>query len=218
MDPPPPVPTAFSDLYSIHDFAIPNAYQQYPMTPAQPDTATNLYFQADDSCNTSFRNDLLLNPSVNQDAWNPLRVTGVSQSLMSDVSQAVPKRRCISGSDGGIHPSEKAFSDVGSQRHTEEPPDSGYGTRSVATGSVIAHFNTDDTLAVQSHRTHINDRSNISFSEYNFDGDRRSLDLLSQAGSDHQGKVLVRCGFKDCPWTGKTESDKRLVTIFYVCL
>lgn len=232
----PPVPMAFPDqLSSISDITASNPYHHpFLMVPCQADAIQDLrlspvqrslgYAETGHGRNASFRNDndLLLGPSTDQDAWNPLRVTGVSQASMPDITQALPKRRRINDSDDGtIHPSEIAFSDAGSQSHTEEPPsDSGYGTKSVATGSVIGSFNKDDTPAVPSHGAHTNARNSISLSEVNFGGNERPLDLLSQvsrAGSNAyppREKGLEKCSIKNCEWTGKSASDKKSVTNF----
>ncbi|KAK2759113.1 hypothetical protein FQN54_003212 [Arachnomyces sp. PD_36] len=183
------------------------AFQDLRPSPTQP---TGGYLEADPRSTTSYQNGLLLDSN---DAWNPLRVTGVPQISQPDTCQALNKRRRMNGSDDGtLRNSEKALSDIGSLGHTEELPDSAYGTRSAATGSVIESLLPDGRLAVRSHGGRTNARNSLS-SEYNVGGSGQTFDLLSQAGSDNtslQGtKKKLKCDIEGCKWTGKTSSDKK---------
>lgn len=223
---PPPMPMPFpGQLTSLSDITALNSYHNlFPMVPYQADDIQDLrlspvrqslgYAEAGHGRN-AVRNDLLWDPSADQDAWNALRVTGVSQASMPHTSQALNKRRRILDDDT-IHPSERAFSDAGSQSHAEAPPsDSGYGTKSVTTRSIIDPYNTGDMLVVPSCGARNNARCSLSSSEYNFGGHELSPSMLSQASSEafpQPEKGLVECSFNDCKWTGKSMSEKKSVT------
>lgn len=226
---PPPVPMSYmgqhssiSDLTGSNPYGIQylmasgpagDAIQDLRLSPVQHNMR---YAEVDRGYNAGFKNGLFNASTEQEDAWNPLRITGVSQVSMPDADQALTKRRRKNGSDDGtIHPSKKAYSDIGSQSHNGPPSDSGYGTKSGATGSVAESFHFEDRLAVAPYGTRTVARNSISFpSQFNPGGDGQSPELQSQSGSDAfplQEKHPFKCDWDSCLWAGKNLSDKKLV-------
>ena len=215
---PPPAPMSYLDQYSsASDFSISNLYRNpFPMNMRSGDPVPDLrlipveqnswYHDSGHRRSTSFENSLF-NPNPQSEAWTALRVVGVPDASQA---HAQTKRRRTDGPDNGtVHFSDVALSDAGSQGGANETPpsDSGYGTKSVATPSVIGSLPMDDRLGVPSNGT-------PSF-ERNIGRKSRSRERSSQADSDvipvSGERFRFSCPVEGCNWKGKNSSDSRLV-------
>ncbi|KAK9860302.1 zinc finger protein [Penicillium brevicompactum] len=128
-----------------------------------------------------------------QDAWNPLLVTGVPTSSMSHMNVSVPDEYCFSH-----HPYSEP-SENGSQYLDSYPSaDSGYGATSCATQSVVASSYTESSPAKD-------------VTEGTFDSHSASRESYSSefVGSPSMFEASVKCDHRSCLWVGKCPSDKR---------
>jgi hypothetical protein len=131
-----------------------------------------------------------------QDAWNPLLVTGVPTSTVSHtMNMTVPDEYCYS------HHRYSEPSENGSQYiENFNSADSGYGGTSCATQSVVASNYPDSSPA--------KDMADGACDTHLASGSSYTSDFV---GSPSMLDVSVRCDHQSCPWVGKCPSDKRYV-------
>lgn len=143
----------------------------------------------------------------NQDAWNPLQVTGVPHpSTMSHMDVSA-----VADSDCGFsRPHYRTPSESGSQyMGSLHSGDSGYGSTSCATNSVgTSSYGMDSLSSPQ-----------IGPKEYGFGDSAVMFDQphlgtgsLFSGDFDYSGSSLegsVKCDHPSCSWVGKCPSDKR---------
>ncbi|KAJ5577826.1 uncharacterized protein N7459_006790 [Penicillium hispanicum] len=145
--------------------------------------------------------------TADQDAWNPLQVTGVpNPSSVSHMNvSAVGDPDC-----GFSKPHYGTPSDSGSQYMGSYSADSGYGSTSCASHSVVTSSHGMDSMS----------SPQIGAIEHNFE---ESVALFDQsrfsngqpfaqgtvASSPHFLDSTVKCDHPTCNWVGKCPSDKR---------
>lgn len=136
--------------------------------------------------------------TCNQDAWNPLQVTGVPanpsawglQPLPADLHGKYPKCQ------------QSAPSASGSLHRNIHPSDSGYGTQSCTTRSVTnsSSYAVDASCSPQLAPHHDSDL---------IDGlDTSSVQDKNEA---RNGQEFIKCDHPNCRWVGKCPSDKKYV-------
>lgn len=140
-----------------------------------------------------------------QDAWNPLQVTGVpNPSSMSHMKvSAVGDPDCGFSKPHYRTPSESGSQYMGSLHSA----DSGYGSTSCATNSIGTSYGMDSRSS-----------PHIGTKEYGF-GDSVAMFDQPHLGTgsvfsgdfDYSGSLdgSVKCDHPSCPWVGKCPSDKR---------
>ncbi|KAJ5092191.1 hypothetical protein NUU61_007061 [Penicillium alfredii] len=143
----------------------------------------------------------------NQDAWNPLQVTGVpDQSSLSHMQ--VP----AATGDSDFHfskyycsdPSENGSQYMGSLHST----DSGYGTASCATQSVVTSSQGLDSTSspLIAAKDHSSGELSTCFEQTSY-GPTFASELVESPSQLFDGSV--RCEHPSCSWVGKCPSDKR---------
>lgn len=144
------------------------------------------------------------------DAWNPLQVTGVpNPSSMSHMS--VPP---IGDPDCGF--SEHHYntpSESGSQYMSSYSADSGYGSNSCATNSVVASSYGDSMSSPQIGSKDHGFGESAALIEPSCIGNRLPFahDLIDS--SSHPFDSTVKCDHPPCTWVGKCPSDKRYISL-----
>ncbi|KAF9894221.1 hypothetical protein FE257_007723 [Aspergillus nanangensis] len=145
-----------------------------------------------------------------QDAWNPLQVTGVPTNSSAFGMQYLGKpqpmnafdRRCSTGHHST--PSEN-----GSQCNGIHPSDSGYSSRSCTTRSVANSYAFDSAASpyLAPHEYEHDDRASALdlVSHYT----ETVLDTTENVDSPMLCHDIIRCDYPGCQWTGKCPSDKR---------
>jgi hypothetical protein len=149
----------------------------------------------------------------NQDAWNPLQVTGVPVSTSAwGFPQASKAQQSAELGRKYSTGQFSTISEAGSHFNGFHPSDSGYSSRSCTTRSVTTSSYVMDSISSPHLAPHEHEQ-----------GDRAStLDL----GPSHCGDTVVdvmemvespsllchdviKCDYPNCLWTGKCPSDKR---------
>ncbi|PGH10782.1 hypothetical protein AJ79_05255 [Helicocarpus griseus UAMH5409] len=145
--------------------------------------------------------------SAHQEAWNPVRVTGLVESAVPPRQSKRQRMDYSEGSTSGTYQnvSSDLCSQISSQINGQPLSDSGYGTRSPATASVISYpmnhafhppmlspYGSTAMSYTQSHH------------QYPFGHQQQDSETMSQAN-----EPLFTCDVDKCPWTGKCQSDKK---------
>lgn len=151
-----------------------------------------------------------------QEAWNPLHVTGVPRNSSVLDFQHPLKRQRANEPDGRFSYYHYGTpSEIGSQFNGFPPSDSGYGTKSCATRSVVSSsFPLDSAASPQNLPLNDNHRFDIT----------SIVDPIApqpnEAASGVVGTVqshfpiqyqddVIKCDYRGCNWRGKCPSDKR---------
>jgi hypothetical protein len=153
----------------------------------------------------SYRDKFFSNETARNEAWSPLLATGLDPSSIPD---ATHKRRRINGSDDGtVQFSDVALSEHGggSYVHEATPSESGYGTKSIATPSIISSSSYKHSALSVPFTRHKARRASPSRSRERASGP--GSDITSVSGET----TSFDCTYEGCRWTGKNSSDRRSV-------
>jgi hypothetical protein len=151
----------------------------------------------------SFLNQWSSNPyysysrTGDQDAWNPLLVTGVPTSSSSHMNMPVPDQDGCYSQHHYSEPSENGSQYVDNYHSA----DSGYGGTSCATQSVVASNYGAESSPQK-------DVSEAAFDAHFGSGSSYTSEFI---GSPSMLDGSVRCDHPSCSWVGKCPSDKRYV-------
>ncbi|EIT73808.1 hypothetical protein AO1008_11920 [Aspergillus oryzae 100-8] len=149
----------------------------------------------------------------NQDAWNPLQVTGVPVSTSTwgfpnaNKLQQTPKggRKNSTGQHSAISESDSHYNGF-------HPSDSGYCSRSCTTRSVTTSSYAVDSVSspfLAPHEHEQEDRASMLDLGPSHCGDT-VVDALEIVESPSlMCHDVITCDYPNCPWTGKCPSDKR---------
>ena len=191
-----------------------------PFDSSQP--LLDLHLGSDLSLNTSSFLNQWSNPrdlyysnypsrlTADQDAWNPLLLTGVpASSSLSHMNMSAPlpeQEYCLS------HHHYSDPSESGSQYMGSYSADSGYGSTSCAAQSVVA-----STYGVDSSSPQMGVKENAAGSAPSFAHSRYASGSGSSFTSELAGSPsqmfdgVFKCDHPSCEWSGKCPSDKRYV-------
>ena len=149
----------------------------------------------------------------NQEAWNPLQVTGVPPQSGALGDRSLHRSQPLGDFDVKYPGNPYSPpSDNGSQYTGFVCSDSGYGTKSRTASSVTTSFAVESTCGSQ-----------LALNEYDPAENRGVEPSMSQYGDDPMDTNVpfdssafpypdsVKCDYPGCPWTGKCPSDKRCV-------
>jgi len=136
-----------------------------------------------------------------QDAWNPLLVTGVPTSSFSHMNMSVPDQDYCYSQRNYSEPSENGSQYVDNFHSA----DSGYEGTSCATQSVVAsNYGAESSP----HK----DVSEAAFDPHFGSGSSYTSEFV---GSPSMLDGSIRCNHPSCSWVGKCPSDKRYVVILW---
>lgn len=127
--------------------------------------------------------------TCNQDAWNPLQVTGVPANPTAWGLQPIPADL------HGKYPKcqQSAPSASGSLQRSIHPSDSGYGTQTCTTRYVTnSSYAVDASCSPQL-------------------APRHKPELVEDKHEAQAGQELIKCDYPNCSWVGKCPSDKKCV-------
>ncbi|EAU38687.1 predicted protein [Aspergillus terreus NIH2624] len=152
-----------------------------------------------------FRHPRLTN---DQDAWNPLQVTGVPTNPPAFPMAPHPgKPQPLGGLDRRYSIGQHSTpSENGSQYNSIHPSDSGYSSRSCATRSVTTPSYVMESACspyLGPHESEQDDRASTLDLNPVVDP-AEHVDMSSLLYHD-----VIRCDYPGCQWTGKCPSDKR---------
>jgi hypothetical protein len=147
-----------------------------------------------------------------QEVWSSLRVTGLPPNAVLPTPRRVSRPRPYGPDDKALQSVQKTPSEIGSQINGQTLSDSGYATKSVASGSIISSFpvnSTPRTHAMSSSRYPV--QSYQPLLDHSFDSNQpQENDLQDDLGcvTPEEDQPLT-CDVPDCTWTGKCPSDKK---------
>ncbi|KAF7594265.1 hypothetical protein BBP40_009817 [Aspergillus hancockii] len=149
----------------------------------------------------------------NQDAWNPLQVTGVPVSTSAwGFSQASRARQTSELGRKYSTGQYSTTSETGSHLNGFHPSDSGYSSRSCTTRSVTTSSYAIDSASsphLAPHEHEPEDRTSMLDLGPSHCGDT-VVDIMEMVESPSLlSHDVIKCDYPNCPWTGKCPSDKR---------
>lgn len=126
-----------------------------------------------------------------QDAWNPLLVTGVPSNPATTLSlQPIPVKYSTCP--------QSAPSESGSVLNAFKSSDSGYGTQSCATRSARNSSHAVDSSCSPQQTSH---------------HELESVEDVNSSPAQGRGEESIKCDYPNCKWIGKCPSDKKFVHI-----
>ncbi|KAB8267735.1 hypothetical protein BDV30DRAFT_219477 [Aspergillus minisclerotigenes] len=149
----------------------------------------------------------------NQDAWNPLQVTGVPVSTSTwGFPNANKLQQTPEGGRKNSTGQHSAISESDSHYNGFHPSDSGYCSRSCTTRSVTTSSYAVDSVSspfLAPHEHEQEDRASMLDLGPSHCGDT-VVDALEIVESPSlMCHDVITCDYPNCPWTGKCPSDKR---------
>lgn len=148
-----------------------------------------------------------------QDAWNPLQVTGVPAQAAGYVQ---PFNKSYQGTDiDGRYSSfqHSPTSEIDGKYNTFNSSDSGYGSKSGKASSVATSFAVNSSFGTQTSSNEYEQAECASAFEQSVapygDGSSDTAHLSEQLSCFYQE---LRCDYPGCEWVGKCPSDKRCVS------
>lgn len=155
----------------------------------------NIQLDSGSSCLSQWSSNPYFYSRNDQDAWNPLMLTGVPAASIAHMNVPVPADYCYSH-----HPYSEPSENGSQHLDSYTSADSGYGGTSCATQSVVAS-NYADSSPPQEREEGICD--------FQFTSGSPSTSEFVESPSMLDGSI--RCDHHSCPWVGKCPSDKRYV-------
>lgn len=129
--------------------------------------------------------------TCDQDAWNPLLVTGVPSDPATTLSlQPIPVKYSTCP--------QSAPSESSSVLNAFKSSDSGYGTQSCATRSVRNSSHAVDSSCSPQLTSH---------------HELESMEDVNSSSAQGREEESIKCDYPNCKWIGKCPSDKKLVHI-----
>ncbi|KAI9934428.1 hypothetical protein ASPWEDRAFT_175157 [Aspergillus wentii DTO 134E9] len=141
--------------------------------------------------------------SSDQDAWNPLQITGVPAAFGM---QHMGKPSHMGDMDGRYsHYQYSTPSETGSQYNGLQPSDSGYGSKSCATRSVIDQVCSPKAAPREQEHEQggLFDHAPVKY------GEEAGDSMEKMESSSLMGQDSIHCDYPGCRWTGKCPSDKK---------
>lgn len=171
------------------------------LSPAQP--SPFLWSSSPEPIAQSFSPFTTSRLASDQDAWNPLQVTGVPHNTSSSLLSMN-----VAVADGVSQYNYHTASECGSQYiGSFHSTDSGYDTASCGTQQIVnSSYGMDGTLTSQ-----INAKDQTTFFDQSLPNYTAHCDIvsdLSDSGSQSYGGSF-KCGHPYCSWVGKCPADKR---------
>ncbi|PYH46664.1 putative C2H2 finger domain protein [Aspergillus saccharolyticus JOP 1030-1] len=149
--------------------------------------------------------------SADQDAWTPLKLTGLTANVGTLMCPPMGTSHYWSGLDRRLSTGHYSTpSEADSQQTSLHPSESGYSTQSGATRSVATPYPVDSACSPYSGPFELEQDEGISVLDLNTGPNDNSIDALERMQSPSLiCPEAIRCDYSDCRWTGKCPSDKR---------
>lgn len=152
-------------------------------------------------------------PYSNQDAWSPFRITGAAPNASVIGSHGLYKQQNRDPQRRYPYYPFGSSADPEIQFHGFAPSDSGYGTKSSATRSVISSFCPMDSVSTQRQVNAVQQNSHAINQAVPHDVEKSQeliqtpVDLTESLQRTYHEEI--KCGYPGCGWKGKCPSDKR---------
>ncbi|PWY71455.1 hypothetical protein BO70DRAFT_321257 [Aspergillus heteromorphus CBS 117.55] len=205
-------PASFLGFQFASDPAIPTPGQGSILHPWLP-------LHADSSSSSAAANPLNLDQPPytfsrfrnENEAWNPLHLTGLSINNTSYKIPQVIRNNPLYGLDRRFSNGHYSTpSETGSQYTSLHPSDSGYSTRSCATRSVAASYALDSTCSPYLGPLDPEQDDRVSTLDLNPGQYSEPIDSMERMESPSLlCQDVIKCDYPGCQWTGKCPSDKR---------